>query len=280
MKKFWNFTQADDGDSILRLDGYIAQDSWFGDEVTPKAFMSELSQYSGNNITVWINSAGGDVFAGSQIYTALKEHSGTVTVKIDGIAASAASVIAMAGDIIMMSPTSLMMIHNPLMMVMGEAKHLEHSIYILNEVKESIINAYEFKTGISRTKLSHLMDDESWFNAKKAVELGFADKIMYNSQEPEGVMPTDSFLFGRRTVFNSLIAKLPKTAQSDEEQHVNELSQEEILPEETSQETTPTQDLQEEPPPEQTDETSPVEEPNTTGHRAVLDRLEQELELI
>lgn len=280
MKKFWNFTQADDGDSILRLDGYIAQDSWFGDEVTPKAFMSELSQYSGNNITVWINSAGGDVFAGSQIYTALKEHSGTVTVKIDGIAASAASVIAMAGDIIMMSPTSLMMIHNPLMMVMGEAKHLEHSIYILNEVKESIINAYEFKTGISRTKLSHLMDDESWFNAKKAVELGFADKIMYNSQEPEGVMPTDSFLFGRRTVFNSLIAKLPKTAQSDEEQNVNELSQEEILPEETSQETTPTQDLQEEPPPEQTDETSPVEEPNTTGHRAVLDRLEQELELI
>ena len=134
---------------------------------------------------MWINSPGGDVFAAAQIYNMLRDYKGSVTVKIDGIAASAASVIAMAGDKVCVSPVAMMMIHNPATMAMGEAKDMQKAIAMLNEVKESILNAYEFKTGLTRARLSHMMDDETWFNAKKAVELGFADKILFDSDEDE-----------------------------------------------------------------------------------------------
>ena len=209
MRKVWKFSETENGENILRLDGEIASESWWGDEVTPKLFMSELSKCDGD-ITVWINSPGGDVVAGSQIYTALKEHKGQVTVKIDGIAASAASVIAMAGDFIYMSPTSLLMIHDPMTIAMGNENDMEQAKAILRECKESIINAYSLKTGISRVKISRLMSDETWMNAKKAVELGFADKILYTDNEPETETVLDSYLFGRKVVFNSLLAKLPK----------------------------------------------------------------------
>ncbi|MDP4117592.1 MAG: Clp protease ClpP [Bacillota bacterium] len=210
MRKFWNFSETESGENILRLDGEIASESWWGDEVTPKLFMSDLAGYAGKDITVWINSPGGDVVAGSQIYTSLKEHKGQVTVKIDGIAASAASVIAMAGDFVYMSPTSLLMIHDPMTIAMGNADDMRQCIDVLNECKESIINAYSLKTGISRAKISRLMTDETWMNARKAVELGFADKILYTDKEPETETVLDSYLFGRKTVFNSLVAKLPK----------------------------------------------------------------------
>ncbi len=110
MEKFWNWAESEEG-RTLYFDGYIAQNSWFDDDITPKKFKSELTSGTGD-ITVWLNSPGGDVFAASQIYTMLKEYDGKVTVKIDGIAASAASVIAMAGDEIFMSPVAMMMIHN------------------------------------------------------------------------------------------------------------------------------------------------------------------------
>ena len=209
MRKFWNFSE-ENGENILRLDGEIASESWWGDEVTPKMFMGELAECSGD-ITVWINSPGGDVVAGSQIYTALKEHNGQVTVKIDGIAASAASVIAMAGDFVYMSPTSLLMIHDPMTIAMGDEGTMEQAIAILRECKESIINAYSLKTGISRAKISRLMSDETWMNAKKAVELWFADKILYTDNEIKNDAILDSYIFGRRVVFNSLLSKLPKS---------------------------------------------------------------------
>ena len=214
MRKFWNFTHTENGENILRLDGEIASESWWGDEVTPKLFMSELAEFSGKDITVWINSPGGDVVAGSQIYTALKEHKGQVTVKIDGIAASAASVIAMAGDFVYMSPTSLFMIHDPITIAIGDQNDMEQAIAVLRECKESIINAYALKTGISRAKISRLMSDETWMNAKKAVELGFADKILYTKEYSEKDDVLDSYIFGRRVVFNSLISKLSKAKPS------------------------------------------------------------------
>ena len=214
MRKFWNFTHTENGENILRLDGEIASESWWGDEVTPKLFMSELAEFSGKDITVWINSPGGDVVAGSQIYTALKEHKGQVTVKIDGIAASAASVIAMAGDFVYMSPTSLLMIHDPITIAIGDQNDMEQAIAVLRECKESIINAYALKTGISRAKISRLMSDETWMNAKKAVELGFADKILYTKEYSEKDDVLDSYIFGRRVVFNSLISKLSKAKPS------------------------------------------------------------------
>lgn len=189
MKMFWNWVKSEAG-RTLYFDGYIAQDSWFDDD-----------------IAIWLNSPGGDVFAASQIYTMLKEYGGKVTVKIDGIAASAASVIAMAGDEIVMSPVVMMMIHNPATVVFGEAADLASGIKLLNEVKESIINAYEQRTGLPRGKISNMMDAETWFSAQKAVELGLADRILY---APETQDAAEGFIFDKMTITNALLRKLPK----------------------------------------------------------------------
>ncbi|WP_075979915.1 head maturation protease, ClpP-related [Bacillus massilinigeriensis] len=207
MKKFWNWVKNEDG-RTLHLDGVIAEESWFGDEVTPKQFKSELNN-DGGNITVWINSPGGDVFAASQIYNMLMDYKGDVTVKIDGIAASAASVIAMAGGEVYMSPVSMMMIHNPMTIAFGDTAEMKKAIQMLSEVKESIINAYELKTGLSRTKLSHMMDDESWFNSKKAVELGFADEIMFQ-EESDQDSSDEGIIYNKMAVVNSFLHKLPQ----------------------------------------------------------------------
>lgn len=177
-KKFWNWVKNETG-RILFLDGVIAEETWFGDEVTPKKFKDELMSGNGD-ITIWINSPGGNVFAASQIYNLLMDYKGKVTVRIDGLAASAASVIAMAGEEVLMSPVSMMMIHNPMTIAFGDTADMERAIGMLSEVKESIINAYELKTGLSRAKLSHLMDAESWFNAKKAVVNSFLSKLPRN----------------------------------------------------------------------------------------------------
>lgn len=205
-RKFWNWVKNEEG-RTLYLDGAIADETWYGDEVTPKLFKSELMNGAGD-ITIWINSPGGDVFAAAQIYNMLMEYSGKVTVKIDGIAASAASVIAMAGGEVLMSPVSMLMIHNPITIAFGDTVEMERAIAMLSEVKESIINSYELKTGLSRAKISHLMDDESWFNAKKAVELGFADGILFSASNP--VPESEGIIFSKFSVTNSLLSKLPK----------------------------------------------------------------------
>ena len=185
MKKFWNFIQNDAGERVLRLEGPIDEDSFWGDEVTPRMFRDELEADEGD-ITVWINSPGGNVFAAAEIYTMLCEYKGRVTVKIDAIAASAASVIAMAGERVLMSPVAMLMIHDPMTIAMGNTKDMEKAISILNEVKETIINAYQKKTGLSRGKISQLMENESWMNARKAVELGFADAVLYSDKSESG----------------------------------------------------------------------------------------------
>ena len=148
-QKFWNWkNQAVETDSgnqaerVLELYGTIAEESWFDDDVTPKMFRDELFAGEGD-IVVWINSPGGDCVAASQIYSMLMDYKGNVTVKIDGLAASAASVIAMAGTKVLMAPTALMMIHNPATMAFGDHEDMQKAIEMLNEVKESIINAYE-----------------------------------------------------------------------------------------------------------------------------------------
>lgn len=207
-KKFWNWVKNEDGSRTLYLDGAIAEETWFGDEVTPKQFKNELVNGTGD-ITIWINSPGGDVFAASQIYNMLMDYKGKVTVKIDGLAASAASVIAMAGGEVLISPTGLLMIHNPMTIAFGDTVEMEKAIAMLSEVKESIINAYELKTGLSRAKLSHLMDAESWFNANKAVELGFADGILFSEESGKQSSP-EGLIFSRMAVTNSLLSKLPQ----------------------------------------------------------------------
>lgn len=207
-RKFWNWVKNEGEETrTLYLSGEISDETWFGDEVTPKMFKDELMAGSGD-ITLWINSPGGDVFAAAQIYNMLMDYPGRVTVKIDGLAASAASVIAMAGSQVEMSPVAMMMIHNPITVAIGDSKEMQKAIDMLSEVKESIVNAYEIKTGLSRNKISRLMDAESWFNAKKAVEMGFADSILYTQENPEGNLDVGAMLFSRAAVTNSLLTKL------------------------------------------------------------------------
>lgn len=198
MQKFWNWVHDDSSGRVLRLEGPIDSDSFWGDEITPQMFRDELYAEEGD-ITLWINSPGGNVFAAAEIYTMIRDYPGSVTVRIASIAASAASVVAMAGNLVQMSPTALLMIHDPSTIAMGNAKDMEKAITTLNEVKESIINAYAAKTGLSRNRISKLMSDETWLNAKKAVELGFADEILFadkpkedpDEDEPEEKPDTD-----------------------------------------------------------------------------------------
>lgn len=211
--KFWAWKNAMDGDErILELNGTIAEDSWFEDDVTPKQFKEELFSGEGN-ITLWINSPGGDCIVASQIYTMLMDYPGTVTVKINGLAASAASVIAMAGSKVYMSPTAMLMIHNPMTAAFGNHTDFEKALDMLSEVKESIINAYEIKTSLPRTKLSHLMDDETWMNAKKAVELGFADGILNGLESKEEDEVSASYSFSSRMQVKNLINRIEKKTE-------------------------------------------------------------------
>ena len=181
MEKFWNWIHDDSGGRVLRLEGPIDSESFWGDEITPQSFRDELYAEEGD-ITLWLNSPGGNVFAAAEIYTMIRDYPHRVTIKIASIAASAASVIAMAGNTVQMSPTALLFVHDPSTIAMGNAKDMEKAIATLNEVKESIINAYAAKTGLSRNRISKLMSDETWINAKKAVELGFADEILFDEK--------------------------------------------------------------------------------------------------
>lgn len=209
-KKFWNWSNSTEENEtthtrVLSINGPIAEDSWFDDDVTPALFKDELNAGEGD-ITVWINSPGGDCVAAAQIYNMLVDYSGNVTVKIDGMAASAASVIAMAGNKVLMSPVSMLMIHNPATIAMGDHNEMQKAIDMLSEVKESIMNAYAIKTGLSRAKLSHLMESETWMNANKAVELGFADGVL----ERESDTPNNSAAmeYSRKLTNTALMNKL------------------------------------------------------------------------
>ena len=229
MKKFWNWKSRKIRDQasgeevnerVLFLNGTIAEESWFDDDVTPALFREELNAGTGN-ITVWINSPGGDCVAAAQIYNMLMDYKGDVTVKIDGIAASAASVIAMAGTKVLMSPVSMMMIHNPATNAFGAKAELQKAINMLAEVKESIMNAYEIKSGLSRHKISQLMDAETWMNAREAVKLGFADEILFkDGEEPTQNAEDAPMLFSRKAVTDSLLSRLIPKKKPEANKHM------------------------------------------------------------
>lgn len=213
--RFWNFSNSAEDAVELRIEGEIVSDDdawfyeWFGIPVaSPNAFKSELAEHKGKDINVWIDSWGGDVFAAAGMYNALKEHKGKVIVKIDGKAVSAGSIIAMAGDEIHISPVGIMMIHNPWSGASGEAKDMRHTADVLDEVKETLINAYQIKTKLSRKKISQLMDEETWMSAKKAVSEGFATHILYTGSEAENEPVQNSFMFSRMAIQNSAASSI------------------------------------------------------------------------
>lgn len=220
-RRFWKWVDlAPEGDAPtmreLLLEGTIAEDSWFDDDVTAEMFRDELNAGSGD-VVVWINSPGGDCIAASRIYTMLMEYPGHVTVKVPGIAASAASVVAMAGERVLMSPTAMMMVHNPATLVFGDVKEMSKAMEVLEEVKASIINAYEIKTGLSRAKLARLMDDETWMDARKAVELGFADGILSAAERPAvaDVIKDEGGMFSARGQVRRLVALLDGNPETE-----------------------------------------------------------------
>nr|DAI55607.1 MAG TPA: Putative ATP dependent Clp protease [Caudoviricetes sp.] len=223
MRKFWKWKnqlptpdadESQTAERVLELYGTIAEESWFDDDITPRMFKDELLGGKGP-ITVWINSPGGDCVAASQIYAMLMDYPGEVTVKVDGLAASAASVIAMAGTKVLMAPTAMLMIHNPMTAAFGDSAEMQKAIEMLTEVKESIINAYEIKTGLSRSKLARLMDEETWMNAKRAIELGFCDGLLESNNAAE---PVVAFAFSRRACDNALYNKLTNAMPNTEEE--------------------------------------------------------------
>ncbi len=227
--RFWVWKNVAEGEPeagrVLELNGTIAEESWFDDDVTPAQFKEELHAGSGP-ITIWINSPGGDCIAASQIYSMLMDYRGEVTVKIDGIAASAASVIAMAGTKVLMAPTALMMIHNPATIAFGDHEEMQKAIDMLNEVKESIINAYELKTRLSRSKLSRLMDEETWMNAKKAIELGFADGMLEDGKKAADEV--EAYAFSGKVAAAALVNRIaarvkPTESPKPEGRSVDEL---------------------------------------------------------
>ena len=248
MNKFWKFENkvSSEGSSNLYLDGDIANETWWGDEVTPEAFRTELRQMKGD-LTVHINSPGGDVFAGVTIYNALKDyHKGKVTVKVDGLAASIASVVAMAGDEIIMSPGSMMMIHNPWSIGAGSSDELRKAADTLDRIKESILPIYTDRTGLTEDEVQDLMDAETWMSAEKAVELGFADTVQKATKEktegdPVNVMMAN-FAFSMSASKSAMKDFISKFNNSERKTSMNENdelkeTQAEVETEETKVET-------------------------------------------
>lgn len=204
--KFWNFVESGE-DIELRIEGDIIDDSeawiyeWFGEASTsPNKFREELNKYKGKNITVWIDSYGGNVFAGAGIYNALKNHKGKVVAKIDGKAMSIASVIAMAADEIQVSPVGVIMIHNPWSVASGDMHDLRKTADVLETIKESIVNAYVLKTGKDKEAIATMMDEETWMSANVAVKEGFADEVI--KTESEILNASKGVAFNRLDVMN------------------------------------------------------------------------------
>ena len=286
-KRFWNFKEHRIRDEtgerierVLELNGVIAEESWWGDEVTPQIFKDDLNSVDGD-ITVYINSPGGDCIAAAQIYNMLTEYPHNVTVKIDGLAASAASVVAMAGDTVLMSPVSMLMAHNPSTIAFGDSAEMERAIGMLNEVKESIINAYERKTGLPRAELSKLMDAETWMNANKALELGFCDDIMERTKPNEGNSVDDMVMYSQRTFDRVLLNKIEAQFKKERQDPEKEEQPSEPEPENTEpkKEIPGKEEKPSKPEPEKpdSDEEEQEEKPKVaTGRSAkeILDRLD------
>jgi ATP-dependent Clp protease protease subunit len=194
---FWTWQNVLEGeDPEMELDGYISEWSWFEDDITPKKFKEDLiSHGQGGPITIRLNSYGGDVIAASMISSIMRDYPGKITVVIDGIAASAATVVAVAAKEIKIQDTAYFMVHDPSVVFFMASLNIEALTRLadsLGAIKEGIINAYETRTGLSRPRLSKLMTDETWMDAHRALDLGFVDEILKNPYSELFRLPIDN----------------------------------------------------------------------------------------
>jgi ATP-dependent Clp protease protease subunit len=182
-KKFWNFKALDDKTGELTLYGEISSSTWWGDEVTPKQFKEDLDALGDiDTLNVYINSPGGDVFAGQAIYSMLKRYEAQVNVFVDGVAASIASLIAMAGDKVIMPANAMMMIHSPWTFAVGNAQDFRKLADDMDKIRDSMIVAYESRSALTTEEITEIMDAETWLSAKDCLEYGFADEIEETKQ--------------------------------------------------------------------------------------------------
>jgi len=223
---FWIFRDAvENNEPELELYGYISEYSWFDDDITPKRFKDDLMKYGkGGPVTIRMNSYGGDVIAASLMSTIIKDYPGRITVQIDGVAASAATVVAVAGDVIRMQETAYFMIHDPLMIFFLAALNLEDMTRMadgLKAIKEGIVNAYETRTGLSRARLSKLMTDETWMDAQKAIDLGFVDEVITGEKKQPIQLPENAAVVNALRNFVNVPAALLAPATAPVEPVIN-----------------------------------------------------------
>lgn len=203
---FWNFKNVDSEQPELELYGYISEYSWFDDDVTPKMFKADLDRIgNGKPIKIRINSYGGDLIAASQMHTMIRDYPGEVTVQIDGVAASAATIVAVAGDKVVIQNHGYFMVHDPSFVFFMAQLNLETMTRMadsLSAAKEGILNSYERKTGLSRARLSKLMTDETWMDARKAVDLGFVDAILEDVEKNLNIPQNAAMVNGLKNFMN------------------------------------------------------------------------------
>lgn len=179
---FWrvrNAAESESGEPEMEFYGFISEYSWWEDDITPKKFKDDLNALgAGGPITIRMNSGGGDVIAASVIRSILVDYPGKVTVRIDGLCASAATFVAMGGDVVRMQDTAFFMIHDPSIITMGTVEELKAAIELLKTVKNGIIDAYQVKTKLGNDKIAKMMTDETWMSANEAKALGFVDDVI------------------------------------------------------------------------------------------------------
>ena len=223
---FWNLKNDAEipEDGVLDIDGEIvAEPGWFTgpDACIASDFRKALKGVK--NVTVHINSPGGDVIAGAEIYSALREHSlngeGSVTVIVTGIAASAASIIAMAGDRILMHPVAYMMIHNPWMVAMGDAKELRKAAKVLDVIAEGLVSTYQARTGKDKEELEKMLANETWMSAATCVEEGFADEIYGTGSNAAASAVRPTMMSMKAHGLQEITARMP---QEPEEPQISE----------------------------------------------------------
>jgi len=217
-KKFWNFKALDGKTGELTLYGEISDVSWWDDEVTPKQFKEDMDALGEiDTLNVYINSPGGDVFAGQTIYSMLKRHKAQVNVYVDGLAASIASLIAMAGDKVIMPENAMMMIHSPWTFAVGNAQDFRKLADDMDKIRDSMITAYESRSALTTEEITKIMDAETWLSAEDCLEYGFADEIEEAKQVAACV---DEKYFSR---YYNAPKELLKPDEPDEEVKAREL---------------------------------------------------------
>lgn len=197
----------------------------FGMESTSPSVISEaIKKADGKDLEIYINSGGGDLFSGSQIFTELKDYKGNVEVKITGVAASAASIIAMGADKVVMSPTSSLMIHNVSLVAGGDYNDMQKASDTLKTLNKTVANAYRDRTGLEQDELLELMNKETWLDAYEAKEKGFIDEIMFEPAKAvaglDGMIPQKVIEGVRNAMFNKI------TNEEDGEQTLEQTSEE------------------------------------------------------